>query len=365
MCAPREGVTIDLNGFEIRRTAGTGGNGIEVDTTADRTTIRNGSLKGFAYGLRCVGTTSLARGGRCQQLSVSGGAGLFAGEGWQIESCSAHDNTATGIQAAAASIFSNCSTTGNSGGTAGPLASTNGTLNNCTATNNTTIFAILVGNGSALTNCSAVGNTGTTGLAASSGCTLTDCSAYNNTVTFGIDVGNGTTLKNCTARLNTSALAVSGGIDAGSGCTLIGCAASGNGNTNATASSSTGLGLRISTGSTARDCTVQGNKGDGIYVSADRCHLIGNTCVDNNTGGEGAGIHLAATSSGCRVDGNHCAGGSTNFLIEGTNNFIVRNTATAPSLGAAYNLADGNHFGDSTTSPGSSFVISAWANTRY
>src|SRR3954463_4391092 len=41
-----EGVTLDLNGFQISRGSGTGGNGIEIASPSDRANIRNGSLKG-------------------------------------------------------------------------------------------------------------------------------------------------------------------------------------------------------------------------------------------------------------------------------------------------------------------------------
>src|ERR1700730_1612436 len=43
-----EGVTLDLNGFQILRTAGSGGNGIEISGTSHRASVRKGSIKNFA-----------------------------------------------------------------------------------------------------------------------------------------------------------------------------------------------------------------------------------------------------------------------------------------------------------------------------
>src|SRR4051812_31427609 len=37
-----EGVTLDLNGFQISRASGTGGNGIEIAVASHRATVRNG-----------------------------------------------------------------------------------------------------------------------------------------------------------------------------------------------------------------------------------------------------------------------------------------------------------------------------------
>src|SRR2546423_14193754 len=45
------GVTLDLKGFEISRASGAGGNGIEIKVTAHRASVRDGSIKGFGYGV--------------------------------------------------------------------------------------------------------------------------------------------------------------------------------------------------------------------------------------------------------------------------------------------------------------------------
>src|SRR3954452_24783268 len=40
-----EGVTLDLNGFQISRASASGGNGIEIAAASHRASIRNGSIK--------------------------------------------------------------------------------------------------------------------------------------------------------------------------------------------------------------------------------------------------------------------------------------------------------------------------------
>src|SRR5213078_103728 len=50
-----EGVTLDLNGFEISRSSGSG-DGIEIPGTSHRTSVRNGSIKGFVNGINTLTT---------------------------------------------------------------------------------------------------------------------------------------------------------------------------------------------------------------------------------------------------------------------------------------------------------------------
>src|SRR3954453_10965339 len=45
-----EGVTLDLNGFQLSRVSPSG-YGIEITTAGVRTTVRNGTVKGFLFGI--------------------------------------------------------------------------------------------------------------------------------------------------------------------------------------------------------------------------------------------------------------------------------------------------------------------------
>jgi hypothetical protein len=82
------GVTIDLNGFEIRRISGAGGSAIEIAETADRCTVANGSINGgtatFEYGVETLGITP-PQGGVFRGLFVTGcsAAGLEGGSAWR------------------------------------------------------------------------------------------------------------------------------------------------------------------------------------------------------------------------------------------------------------------------------------------
>src|SRR2546423_14102987 len=49
-----EGVTLDLNGFQISKPGTSLSNGIEIADTSHRASIRNGSIKGFNYAIRCI-----------------------------------------------------------------------------------------------------------------------------------------------------------------------------------------------------------------------------------------------------------------------------------------------------------------------
>jgi hypothetical protein len=88
------GVILDLNGFEIRRRDGEGGHGILIALEADNSTVMNGSVTGFAYGVR-----AFSEGGQYLNLRVSRClyAGLIAGPRWLIEGCDADDNPEIGI----------------------------------------------------------------------------------------------------------------------------------------------------------------------------------------------------------------------------------------------------------------------------
>src|SRR3954468_25060565 len=57
-----EGVTLDLNGFQISRTSGSGGDGVQISVQAHRVSLLNGSVKGFAFGINNLDTNSGGRG---------------------------------------------------------------------------------------------------------------------------------------------------------------------------------------------------------------------------------------------------------------------------------------------------------------
>ena len=81
--------------FQISRASGSGGNGIEIPATSHRAAVRNGSLKGFLYGIRSVLAGTYAKGCAFRDLAVSGctSYGILAGDGAVLEACRAHGNS--------------------------------------------------------------------------------------------------------------------------------------------------------------------------------------------------------------------------------------------------------------------------------
>src|SRR6476619_3575825 len=90
-----EGVTLDMNGFQISRASGSGGNGIEIAAISNRAAVRDGSIRGFAQGIQSSFGASYARGCAFRDLAVRNctSAGIVAGDGAIVESCRAHDNS--------------------------------------------------------------------------------------------------------------------------------------------------------------------------------------------------------------------------------------------------------------------------------
>lgn len=229
-----EGVTVDLNGFQISRASGSGGNGIEIGNGSHRASIRNGSIKGFATGIDSPSgqTTASARGCTFRDLAVSGctNAGIFTSEGAVVESCRAHDNS------------------------------------------------------------------GSYGIYANDGSTLSNCTAHNNTTTYGIFADTASTLINCTATANTSAASVSAGIGTNPGCTIVHCTSSINLSSAGTSTPTSGMGFDVGLGSTIQNCTARANRGDGIRINSDTA-VSKNCCVSNGNGGDGAGIHSISSDN--------------------------------------------------------------------
>jgi hypothetical protein len=293
------GVTIDLNGFRISRTVGTGGVGIQIAQAADGCTVKNGFISGFANGTAVAG--GVARGGSFFQLTASNcsNIGLSGGQGWRMEGCTAVLNSGDGISVGPGSTLINCTATGNTSGSDG------------------------------------------IGIAADGGSTLINCAAYNNTGRYGIQANGSSTLTNCTARGNTSAASSSAGISAGLQSSVIGCVAAFNTSTNGTLSPSTGAGIVVASASTVKDCTVTLNKGDGIFIDGEGL-VTGNVCTGNGLGtGTGAGISV--NGEGSRIDGNNTANNDIGIKVAAAGNIIIRNSSRGGT--DAYDIAGGNAMG--------------------
>ena len=330
-----EGVTLDLNGFQISRASGTGGNGIEIPDTSHRASILHGSIKGFAYGVRSLVSSSYAQACGFRDLAVSNCTtyGILAGEGAVLEACRAHGNT----------------------GTAGIKAHFGSSLTNCTKTYNTVTYGIIAEKGSAMTHCSAFFNTVTYGIVGDDGSSLTNCSAFLTTATHGIYANAGSSLTNCTASTNTSGTPTSAGIGTGNGCTITHCTAFAN-STTASASITTGMGIDVGTGVIIKDCTTTNNQADGIRV-ASSCIVAGCTSSLNGVSSL-LGDGIRTTGDNNRIDGNLVVGnGQYGIRTVGTS-IVVRNSATGNAT-ANYNVNSGTNIGPIQIP---STATSPWAN---
>jgi parallel beta-helix repeat protein len=281
-----EGVTLDLNGFEISRVTPSG-YGIEIPFASYRATVRNGTVSKFASGI--LGS---APAGAFRDLAVTGctNFGIKTGSGAVLESCRAALNS----------------------GTAGIDAGWGATLSNCTAMSNTVTY----------------------GINTTSGSTLTNCAAYGNTADFAINVSSGSSLTNCSASFNTGRAPLSAAINAGYGCTLRGCTVYFNDST-AAQSSTTEIGISVSSGCTIQSCTVEFNNGDGIRVGTE-CQVRENNCVFNF-----AGVH--ATGGNNRIEENNVISNGRGIHLDTGGNLIIKNSASDNTTD--YSIAANNRYG--------------------
>lgn len=281
-----EGVTLDLNGFQISRTT-PGGYGIEIPFESWRATVRNGTISGFAAGI--LGN---APAGAFRDLAVTRciNFGIKTGNGSVLDSCRAAFNS----------------------GIAGIDAGWGTTLINCTATSNTVTYAI----------------------STASGCTLTNCAAYINTADFGINVSSGSSLTNCSASFNTGTSPTSAAINAGYGCTLRGCTTYFNDST-AAQTSTTEIGIYVSSGCTVQNCTVQFNNGDGIRVGSES--FVG----ENNCAFNFSGVH--STGGNNRIEGNNVISNGRGIHVEAAGNLVIKNSARGNTTD--YVIAANNRYG--------------------
>lgn len=326
-----EGVTLDLNGFQIARSSGSGGDGIQISVQAHRCSLGNGSVKGFAVGINGINGNSGARGSKLRELDVSGctSTAIMGGPGAVLEGCRVHDNTGTnGIS---------CGTACN--------------LTNCTASNNTVTFAIAAGVGGALSNCTVSNNTASYGIYADAGSSITHCNAVGN---VGTDV-------------------FSTGIGTSTGCTITASTSYGNYSNSATLSSYTGVGFDVGSGNTIQGCTAANNRGDGIRL-LNFTLARGNNCTSNGWNGDGAGIHAVSFSN--RIEANNVLINDRGIDVDSPGNVIIQNSAKQNTTN--YDIVANNVFGAivdrtavaSAAVTGNSAASSAgttdpWANISY
>lgn len=152
-----DGVTVDLNGFDLRGVAGSL-DGVSVTATnLSNITVVNGSVRNWGDdGVDLATATTNCR----------------------VEGVLANGNAGNGISTNSASTISNCSASSNTG--IGVFATLNSTILNCSASNNTG-NGISTNGGSVISKCSATSNSGS-GFSAGVGTSVVDCAAKFNTL---------------------------------------------------------------------------------------------------------------------------------------------------------------------------------------
>jgi parallel beta-helix repeat protein len=340
-------VNIDLNGFALYGEAG-GACAIAVSNNVQHLVVRNGvidywgtAVQGTSASsstlenLRCyqtfdnalaVGGNSIVRGCVVNDPALSGGGdGILTGNNSLITDCIVLDDYnhySYGIVVGNGCVIDSSITTSNYTG----IITGDGTkLKGCSLLGNES-YGLQTGSGCVVSDCTACGNswgyTPAPGISTGTGCTITDCAANRNGQ--GLFTGVGSTIKDCTVISNALT-----GLNASVGCTISGCTA--NYNTN---------GIVANSECTIIGCTASANYVDGIQT-AFSCLIKGNTCSSNSryviTGG--AGIHVL--NSGNRIEGNVLNSNQYGIKADGTENFVIANTARSPGT-YNYDLVSGN-----------------------
>jgi parallel beta-helix repeat protein len=308
-------VTIDLNGFSLSNAPAPFAirqlSGMSV-------TIKSGYITDSA-------DTSIELSGGTNHLVErvtvvgAGNSGIVVGSDSIVRHCAVLNSATTGIQGIGAGrvIVSNCVASGN--GTATPGS------------------GITVPADSIVVDCISRNNSGY-GIATASVSTIRGCTVSGNGL-FGINAVGSCMVTECLASSNSDA-----GISAGAGSTVTNCTATLNGGTPGALNSD---GINVGPNSSVIDCSADQNWSDGIQGSGN-CRIVGNNCIANGNGGDGAGIHTSGTRN--LIDGNHTIGNDRGIDVDGEDNVIMRNTA---SNTINYEIVANNRVGAIVSAPNS------------
>lgn len=274
-------VTIDLNGFTLRGVQGVL-SGItdrhdEMQPSLKNLTIRNGTIAGFSGGISAPYTAS----GRIQNLTVAsnGSNGVSWTGSLMADGCRFQGHTGRGLEVDGTATITACHAMANGIG----FAVNGGTLENCTAADNTL---------------------------------------------RGFDV-TGATMRGCTARSNPKGIALNGRSTAVE-CTVAGA--------------STGIEL---TGlyNTVRNCSISAVSSCGIEALLGDANILNNTIVGSTTTNAPA-IRIGVGANRCHIEGNVGTNNGFGVVVNGTDCTIIRNAfGRSPGAQTTYQIAAGNRFG--------------------
>lgn len=335
------GVTLDLNGFEIRGGGGASGTSHGIDAQLPSATggiiVRNGHVRECGgSGVRISAERVLVEG----IIACNNGEyGIVAGSGSRIVGCTASANRH--------GIFTNDGST----------------VERCQALDNAERGFHLIR--AAAVGCTARNN-GAAGFYGDGDCTATDCTARENDAQ-GFHFPGALVARGCTASQNgQSGFVVYYG-------TLQGCVAHGN----------TGHGIRVDYASLVEACRVAANLQSGIVAFRSSrvvgctartnsshgialftgCTATDNLCEENGIFGSSGGAGIFAEGSANRIEGNNVIANATGIQVEAPNggNFIARNTASYNPV--RHDIAPGNNNAEWIVTPGEGFTATnPWAN---
>lgn len=274
-----DGVTLDLNGFEVRGNAGSK-DGILFSASADRGAVRDGSLQLWGgrgvvmlgtgcvvEGIRVEGCTTgikIGQGGLVSRCSVmEADEGFDSGAGSSVIDCMASDCAGNGFSVGFGAVVSRCTSYGNAG--VGIQCSWQATITGCAARDNGD-NGFSVGFGCLLSDCTSRGN-GEDGFSIGNGSVLVDSSAYDSG-DLGIDAGTDAMIRGCVVSLTATY-----GIDAEERSVIESCRVSNTGST----------GINVNTDCVVRGCAVSESASRGITMHG-RCLIEGNLFTRNGLG---------------------------------------------------------------------------------
>ena len=211
-------ITLDLNGFTVSRASGVGGHGIEISSLATGCTVRNGSIKGFAYGIYGYAENSQFKDlsiSECLTCGVYGALyaqvidcvvfdnfdrGISLWNGSVVSGCVVNNNQGIGISLGSGGMVSGCSSSGNQSDGIRTLDGAN--ISGCNTSGNQG-HGMIAGDGANISSCASIDNQGY-GILGSAGSVISKCNAYTNNGTYGIYGGRGSLISECSASYNNS-----------------------------------------------------------------------------------------------------------------------------------------------------------------
>ncbi len=189
-------VTLDLNGYTLKGTAGNNSEGIEVTLAATNISILNGGVVNWGReGIKA----DLATNSSFSKLQIVSNAldGINAGNNNLISFVDAGNNGFDGIEMAESAVINHCSASNNMRD--GIEADAGSTLLQCTARNNTNAGIHTTG-ASTISNCTAAENK-TNGFSCGAGSVIRQSTASNN-IQSGFYLFSGSTATDNTSRNN-------------------------------------------------------------------------------------------------------------------------------------------------------------------